>query len=228
MFQHPLVHQELAGQRAAELQRGGRGRPGERHAAKADAFAGHELTAIVERARIGDAQAWEALVTRFTPALRSVARSYRLNASDVEDAVQTAWASAFRCIDSIREPEALGGWLMVTVRREAIRTLRGRQREIPVPEIPEADATEEAAPVNGLLETERRTAIRAAVDLLPERQRVLLHALISKPEATYDELSRRLTMPLGSIGPTRQRALALLRRNHDLKSLASPDAGSAA
>jgi RNA polymerase sigma factor (sigma-70 family) len=160
--------------------------------------------------------------------LRATARSYRLNASDVEDAVQTTWTAAFRHIDSIREPEAISGWLMVTVRREAIHMLRARQREIPVAELPDRVAVKEPVPVSELLESERCQALRAAVELLPDRQRALLHALASQPESTYDELSRSLSIPVGSIGPTRQRALARLRRNRELTALASPERGATA
>jgi DNA-directed RNA polymerase specialized sigma24 family protein len=35
--------------------------------------------------------------------------------------------------------------------------------------------------------------------------------LITQPAATYDEISAALAMPVGSIGPTRARAIARLR-----------------
>ena len=222
MFTHPLIHDELARQRALELRVGGRRRP-----APADPGA-HELADLVHRARIGEAQAWEALVARFTPALRATARSYRLSAADVEDAVQTTWVAAFRHVERIREPEAIGGWLMVTVRREAIRMLGARQREVPIADLSDGSATEEPVPVSALLETERRQALRTAVESLPDRQRAVLSALYGQPDRSYDELSRSLSMPVGAIGPTRQRALARLRRNRELTALVSPEPGPTA
>jgi RNA polymerase sigma factor (sigma-70 family) len=219
MVPHPLIHEELTRQRSLELRHAGRGRS---RSVDAD-LAAHELTDLVQRARRGEAQAWEALVAMFTPALRATARSYRLNASDVEDVVQTTWAAAFRHVERIREPEAIGGWLMVTVRREAIRTLRARQREVPTADLPDRSPAGEPVPVSALLETERCHAIREAVESLPDRQRTLLRALLSQPELTYDELSQRLAIPVGSIGPTRERALARLRRNRELTALAAPE-----
>jgi RNA polymerase sigma factor (sigma-70 family) len=226
MFPHPLIHDELARQRSQDLQTGVRNRrdarPGE-----AD-LAAHELTDLVRRARLGDPQAWEGLVERLTPALRATARSYRLNAADVDDAVQSAWVAAVRHIDKIREPEAIAGWMLVTVRREALRILRAHQGELPVAELPERITTDEPQPVTGLLESERGEALRAAVESLPVRQRALMHALIRQPEPSYDEVAKRLSIPVGSIGPTRQRALVRLRRNRELAAVASEQSGATA
>jgi RNA polymerase sigma factor (sigma-70 family) len=114
---------------------------------------------------------------------------------------------------------------MVTVRREALHILRARQREVPVAEVPEQIAADAPAPETGLRNWERRKkALRAAVELLPDRQRSLVSALTSQPGSTYDELSQRLGMPVGAIGPTRQRALARLRRNRELMMLSEADA----
>jgi hypothetical protein len=40
--------------------------------------------------------------------------------------------------------------------------------------------------------------------------------MLSTPAPTYEQLSTRLEMPVGSIGPTRDRALARLRDDPDL------------
>ena len=53
--------------------------------------------------------------------------------------------------------------------------------------------------------------MRAAVGRLPGRQRMLLSTFLRRPAASYDEISAALDMPVGSIGPTRERALSRLR-----------------
>ena len=63
---------------------------------------------------------------------------------------------------------------------------------------------------------ERRAALHSAVERLSGRQRVLLTSMLSTPAPTYEQLSTRLEMPVGSIGPTRDRALARLRDDADL------------
>jgi RNA polymerase sigma factor (sigma-70 family) len=59
---------------------------------------------------------------------------------------------------------------------------------------------------------ERRTAVRAALTALPPKQRTLLRLLHSEREPSYDAISAELGMPIGSIGPTRGRALERLRK----------------
>ncbi|MFE7594183.1 hypothetical protein ACFU6K_32735 [Kitasatospora sp. NPDC057512] len=57
----------------------------------------------------------------------------------------------------------------------------------------------------------RRRAVRETVAALPGRCPQLIAALAEDPPPTYRELSERLGMPRGSIGPTRSRCLACLR-----------------
>ncbi|MER6366390.1 hypothetical protein [Kitasatospora sp. NPDC001527] len=57
----------------------------------------------------------------------------------------------------------------------------------------------------------RRRHVREAVAALPGRCPQLVAAITEDPPPTYREISRRLGMPRGSIGPTRARCLACLR-----------------
>ncbi|MFG3052878.1 hypothetical protein ACGFZP_18225 [Kitasatospora sp. NPDC048239] len=57
----------------------------------------------------------------------------------------------------------------------------------------------------------RRRVVREAVAALPGRCPQLVAALAEDPPPSYRELSARLGMPHGSIGPTRSRCLACLR-----------------
>ncbi|MQS11454.1 sigma-70 family RNA polymerase sigma factor [Streptomyces kaniharaensis] len=57
----------------------------------------------------------------------------------------------------------------------------------------------------------RRRLVRNAVAALPGRCPQLIAALAEDPPPTYQEISERLGMPRGSIGPTRSRCLACLR-----------------
>jgi RNA polymerase sigma factor (sigma-70 family) len=61
-----------------------------------------------------------------------------------------------------------------------------------------------------VLAAERSTVLRQALGLLPDRDRELLRECLVEGRS-YDEITQRLAMPVGSIGPTRQRALRRLR-----------------
>ena len=53
--------------------------------------------------------------------------------------------------------------------------------------------------------------VRRALADLPDRHRQLMELLVASPPVSYREISVRLGMPVGSIGPTRARILAHLR-----------------
>ena len=214
MYTHPLIHKELAKERERDLRRAG----SHRHKRPSSQ---HELAPIVHAATAGDPLAWKSLVDRFTPILRGVVRGYRLNAADVDDVAQSAWASAFAHIDTLRDPEAFGSWLIVMARREALRTIERRRREVPVDDADFAGESREPAPESVIVAAEREAAVDAAVKRLPERQRRLLLVLMHHSEMSYCDLSRVLGMPVGSIGPTRERALSVLRRDARLSALAA-------
>jgi len=221
MYAHPLIHTELARQRQLELHRGAQPlrRSFLKRAQPRNNPAEGELRLLVLTARKGDPQAWESLVARFTPTLRAVVRGYRLTTADVEDVVQTTWVVTFAHIDRLRKPEAIGGWLHVTARREALRTLQRRQREIPIDELWQPDQHDHTSPESALLAAEQRDTVHAAVERLPNRrQRTIINAL-NHADISYADLADKLNIPVGSIGPTRDRALARLRRDRHLTAL---------
>ena len=62
-----------------------------------------------------------------------------------------------------------------------------------------------------MLEADTRREVRAAAAELSGRPALLVDALFTQPRVNYTEIARRLGMPVGSIGPTRSRALSRLR-----------------
>ena len=107
-------------------------------------------------------------------------------------------------------PEAFGGWLLVTARRISLRAIERSRREVVV--FDERLDVTARTPESVLLEDEHRIAVKAAVDRLPERQSMIVRALLLSSDTSYADLADRLRIPIGSIGPTRERALARLRR----------------
>jgi RNA polymerase sigma factor (sigma-70 family) len=178
-----------------------------------------ELEGIVVAAAGGDVAAWRTLVERFAARIRAVARGQGLRPQDVDDVVQTTWLRLLEHIDAVREPGAMGAWLATTARRESLHVLAKSGRERPTDDalLPEESYAPE--PTRGLIDAERRSAVRAALDALPERQRALLHALFVEPEPSYVDISAAVGIPIGSIGPTRGRSLERLRRDLGLRAM---------
>jgi RNA polymerase sigma factor (sigma-70 family) len=181
-----------------------------------------QLNETVKAAVRGDARAWDALVRRFTPLIRHVARGYRLAPHDVDDVVQACWLSALGSIHTLREPEAVGAWLMTTARRQSLRAHQSSVREL-LTDSPFPDTY--AAPdclEREVMRTERAEVLRDAVRRLSGRQRSLLEALIAEPDRSYVDVSEGLGMPIGSIGPTRERGLSRLRDDERLAAVMAP------
>ncbi len=166
---------------------------------------------LLARAAQGDQRAWNELVEGHSRLLWSVARSFRLDAADANDVVQTTWLRLLEHLDRIEDPSRLVGWLVTTARREAMRVLRRSGRERPVVEDTVLDRPDDGPPVDsGLLQDERNRALWDAFSRLNEKCRQLLRVAVTHPQA-YDEISEALGMPIGSIGPTRRRCLTHLR-----------------
>ncbi len=177
------------------------------------------VSALVVAARDGDPAAWDGLVDRFLPLVHGVVSRYRLSPADAADVNQTVWLRLVEHLADLREPAALAGWLVTTAARESLRYVEVRNRSIPVdPQAATLDVVDDRDVAETLLRDERAMALRAALAELPEARRELLTLLATDPPTSYDEVSRRLDIPVGSIGPTRARALAQLRDTHALRS----------
>jgi RNA polymerase sigma factor (sigma-70 family) len=166
---------------------------------------------LLARAAQGDQGAWNELVDEHSRLLWSVARSFRLDAADANDVVQTTWLRLLEHLDRIEDPSRLVGWLVTTARREAMRVLRRSGRERPVIEDTVLDRPDDGPPLDSaLLQDERNRALWEAFARLNEKCRQLLRVAVTHPQA-YDEISQALGIPIGSIGPTRRRCLTRLR-----------------
>lgn len=188
------------------------------------------VTELVAAAAAGDQSAWDRLVARYVPLVISVASRYRLADDDVADVSQTVWLRLVQHLGALREPQALPGWLVTTTRNECFRVLRSHQRVSPFDPLTESPADQAdlrdgtAIDIdNDLLSAERRTALLAAFAELPDHHRELLLLLLADPPPSYAEISTRLGIPIGGIGPTRARAVERLRRSPALAALMRDD-----
>ncbi|MGH8900625.1 MAG: RNA polymerase sigma factor [Egibacteraceae bacterium] len=173
------------------------------------------MTELVRFAALGDEGAWEVIVTRYRGLLWHIARAYRLTDSEAADVVQTTWLRLVQHLECIRNPEAVGAWLVTTARRESLRALRLSSRERPTADANEPEAADwyERDPEAQALTAEVNSVLWRCVDEMPARDRTLLRVLMADPPASYQEISAALNMPIGSIGPTRARCLQRLRHS---------------
>jgi RNA polymerase sigma factor (sigma-70 family) len=187
------------------------------------------VTDLVTCAKGGDRQAWDALIERYAPLIWSICRKYRLDRADTEDVGQSVWLQLVNQLDKIYDPAALPGWLATTTRRECGRVIRAAHRPRAVvgafdaENIPDQHA--ETAEQE-LLAAERHAALHEAFTQLPRDGQRLIAMLIADPPVPYAEISARLGIPVGSIGPTRSRCLDKMRRHPAIAALINDQSGS--
>ena len=188
------------------------------------------VTDLVARAKSGDEQAWDALVERYAPLIWSICRRHRLDDVDADDVAQGVWLQLVDQLDKIRDPAALPGWLATTTRRECVRVLRavcgphaaGYALDAETISDDQAQMAEQQ-----VLMAERHLALREAFTHLPLCDQQLIALLIQDPPIPYAEISARLGIPVGSIGPTRGRCLDRLRRYPAIAALITAETESA-
>ncbi|MFT4137025.1 RNA polymerase sigma factor [Microbacterium sp.] len=162
--------------------------------------------------RGGDARAMDELVRLMTPVLWHVVRAYGIDHALAEDVVQTTWVTLVRRHESITDERAVAGWLMTCARREAWRSGRGQRRANPTDNevleahLPIGESAEHVAQLS-----ERDSHLWASVRKLDARCQRLLRIVAFDERPDYARIATDLAMPVGSIGPTRQRCLVKLR-----------------
>jgi RNA polymerase sigma factor (sigma-70 family) len=170
------------------------------------------------RARTGDQAAIEEIVERCTPMLRALAHRYVANAADIDDVMQDVWITFVENLDRIHEPAATRGWLVQVLTHTAWRAQSRARRAVPTAHVGEGEAindTEDSA-LRQVWRVELRARLTPALGALRPEDRRLVLLLAGDRQPDYRTVSRLVNRPVGSIGPTRQRALERLRRQPSL------------
>ncbi|MEU3793542.1 RNA polymerase sigma factor [Streptomyces fructofermentans] len=172
--------------------------------------------AVIARVRAGEPEAYAQLVRAHTGlALRAAAA---LGAgADAEDVVQQAFFKAYCSLGRFRDGAAFKPWLLSIVANETRNTVRTavRQRTLAGREASFVESEplipESADPAAAALDTERRTALLAALDQLGEDHRLVVtyRYLLEMDEP---ETAEALGWPRGTVKSRLNRALRKLGR----------------
>ncbi len=168
-----------------------------------------QVAEMVRAAAAGDAVAWERVVDRYVALLWAVALRHGLSHSDAADVVQNTWVRLLEHIDTVREPARIGAWLATTAQRESLRCIGHRNRMVPGGDGEAFDVHDRLLPDadEDLIRREQARAARHALDSLPATWRSLVEMLALDERPSYAEIGAELGLPVGSVGPTRGRAV---------------------
>jgi RNA polymerase sigma factor (sigma-70 family) len=184
-----------------------------------------DVEGAVQSARQGNAQAWRDLVDGHSGLVWSVIRRFRLDTETSKDVFQTVWLRLAEHLDQIREPDRLASWLGQTTRNECVGVLRQRDRLMvhddagSLGQPLDVEVSLFPRPGDALETEELRRAVAAAYHHLGRRCQELLAFLVADPPVSYVEISERMGMPVGSIGPTRARCLEALRTSPEISRI---------
>lgn len=165
---------------------------------------------LVGRCRAGDQVAWRALVDRHAPLVNGILRGgFRLEVHDAEDAFQEVFTRLYMRLSTIREDQALRGWIAQVTRNVALDWLRRSSREVA-----SGDAIDEQAYEDPLRAVDEALEVRAALDRLPDHQREILDRFFARDES-YQTIGDALGIPPGTIASRISRALGALRAEYE-------------
>jgi RNA polymerase sigma-70 factor (ECF subfamily) len=183
--------------------------------------------ALVEAMRAGDERAFERFVRAHVGRLRAVALRLLQDPDDADDAVQEAFLSAFRKLDSFRGDARLETWLHRIVVNAALQRLRRRKRQ--AERGAESEALDELLPsfredghpehyAQPWVQTteelaaraETREQVREMIDRLPDNYRTVL-ILRDIEELDTAETAELLELTAGAVKVRLHRARQALR-----------------
>ena len=184
---HGVAELRRAEKRGAELVKASPFLTEMMRSARAESTKGNESeSALVERLRAGDGDAYETVVRRYGPRLLATAKRLVKSEDEAYDVLQEAYVSAFRAIGRFDGESRLSTWLHRIVVNAALMRMRSRRRR---PEesiedlLPHFDETGHFAEspsewgdnAEHLLERRQsRDLVRAAIAKLPESYRTVL------------------------------------------------------
>ena len=170
-------------------------------------------TALVERARTGDVNAYESLVQQYQELAFRVAYQVTGDAADAEDAAQEAFVNAYYALSRFRAGAPFRPWLLRIVANEARNRRTSAHRRTALAERAlAAQSSGEAAPSpEEAAEADEFRAILIATlrDLRADDRLVLAYRLFF--DLSEAEMAVALNCPRGTVKSRLSRALARLR-----------------
>jgi RNA polymerase sigma-70 factor, ECF subfamily len=171
---------------------------------------------LVERARRGEARAFETLMRRYNRRLFRIARGVLKDDSAAEDAVQEAYLDAFTHLDRYEPTGRFGAWLSRIALNEALMLRRKtRANVVSLDRLDNATlAIEESAisePEADYAETtQTRELLEAAVDALPDAFRIVFILRLVE-ELSISETATTLGLTEATVRTRLHRAQRMLR-----------------
>jgi RNA polymerase sigma-70 factor, ECF subfamily len=170
---------------------------------------------LVARAQAGDVEAYEALVQRTQAIAFRTAYLVTRNAADAEEAAQDAFLKAYRALGRFRRGAPFRPWLLRIVANEARNRRRsaGRRAALSLRAAEASSGDAAPSPEATVVDAERRRELLAALESLPDDQRLVLTCRFLL-DLSEEETAAVLGIRRGTVKSRTSRALGRLRQTH--------------
>ncbi|MBF4574300.1 RNA polymerase sigma factor [Herbiconiux sp. VKM Ac-1786] len=166
---------------------------------------------LVVRAASGDDRAFAQIVDRYAGLLRSVAYRTLGSTDDIDDVVQETFLAAWTHADSVIDGESIAGWLVTTARRRSYDRLRSAAVRTRGGDLLDQRmlAADQPDPDDGARRSCLAADAQRVLDTMPDAQQRCWR-LRQLDDLSYDEIARRLALPVSTVRGMIARARALL------------------
>jgi RNA polymerase sigma-70 factor, ECF subfamily len=175
---------------------------------------------LIERCKRGEREAFNELIQRYEKQVYNLAYRLTGNYDDAQDVASEVFVRILNSIQKFRGDSAFSTWLYRVVTNVYLdeKKRRSSHRHDSLEEYLEVEDGSVKRQIEDLTpgphdiaeREERAVAIQAAINSLPEFQRVMI-ALYHIQEVPYEEIAEILNMPLGTVKSRLNRARRALR-----------------
>lgn len=171
---------------------------------------------LIRNCIAGDEAAWTLFFEIYGRLIYTIPARFGFSTPDCDEIFQEASLEIVGGLSSIQQPERLQAWIVTITRRTCIRRFRQKTDKKTIG-LDEWERVEDSSMDDGVLSRlqlaeERVLLHRAMAELGPKCQQLLTELFLSDEDLSYAEISEKLDIPVGSIGPTRQRCIESLKR----------------
>ena len=166
-----------------------------------------EDISLINDAIAGKQEAFERLMNKYKQLIFNLIYRMIRNKEDVEDLTQEAFIKAFNSLDKFDRQFSFSTWLFKIATNNCIDYLRkkklntfsidkelGSEDDDYQFEIPDNERT----PDKNLMEDERKKILEEAIESLPNKYKSVI-LLRHRDEQDYEEIAKKLKLPLGTV-----------------------------
>lgn len=171
---------------------------------------------LVRQCLKGDESAWDVLIRKYKNLIFSIPVRYGFSQEDSADIFQSVCMDLLQGLPSLRDRNALGGWLIQVARNKCFHRKQLNARLENQTEDEPVDPTNPQEPETLVYEMQRGDQVREALAALPVKCQQLVEMLFFEmPPVPYDEAAKKLGLPRGSVSLMRRNCLDRLRTQLD-------------